>query len=109
MRNRSREAVTLLEVCVVLAMLGVLLSVAAASLTMRSSISPGDRAFGEVVRHARMRALRDGRPITIGVTFANRVVQIAVSPGGTIVTDGRVPPDSTAAAVLWEANASFER
>ena len=109
MRNQSRHAVTLLEVCVVLAMLGVLLSLAAASFAKRPAASSGAREFGAVVRHARTRALRDGRPITLGVTFANSVVQIAVSPIGTIVTDGRVPPDSTTAAVLWEANVSFER
>lgn len=106
--RRSKLGATMLEVCVVLAVLGVMLSVVAISLRSQS-VPHEQRLFGAVVRSARMRALRSGEAVSIAVRHDERIVHVAVRPTGLISTDGTPPADSASVSVLWEAYAHRAR
>ena len=100
----SRDGATVLEVCVVLATMGVLMSVVAMGLRRNLTDEPGARPFGSVIREAQRRAMRDQEMVTVSVATSDTTVRFTVRPTGIIATDGTIPSDSTLVTVLWEAN-----
>jgi prepilin-type N-terminal cleavage/methylation domain-containing protein len=104
-----RRAMTLLEVCVVLAMLGILLGVVALQMGSRSSGKPPRRTLADVRRHAQLAALSGKRAMSLGISVADSVMQFAVLPTGEVISDSPLPADSIEAHVLWEADVATAR
>lgn len=99
----------MLEVCVVLAMAGIMLSVAALSLRPTESGVVRARTFGQVLRGARARALRESRAISVAVSSGSGVVEFTVLRNGAAVYDAPPPADSLQVPVLWEVYAAPPR
>ena len=87
-------------------MTGILLTVAAIALPQQSQTSHEARKMGEVIRRARVRAMRDGRTHTLSVADGKSSWEFAVRPNGAVATSAEPPNDSTTVTVLWEADAT---
>jgi len=87
-----RAGVTLVELVVAIALLGLTASVA--GLTLRrvradDAVSP----VGAQVAAARRVALVSGRPVSIDVEVDGRVSSATAMPDGSVLADGRLPVD----------------
>ncbi len=109
MTLRHRSAATLLEICVVLAMLGVMLSVAALAIHRAESRAVPSRTFGAVRRDARSRAMRENRTVSLAVSISDTLLQFAVLTNGSITYDSTPPADSVQVEVVWEAHEAASR
>jgi Tfp pilus assembly protein FimT len=103
--KRARSGSTLLEVCVVLAAMGVMLSVVALGSRGAAPAHQQTRSMGAVVRDAKTHALRSREMVSVAVGSRDNVVQFVALPNGRIATDAEMPADSTTVTVLWEAYA----
>jgi prepilin-type N-terminal cleavage/methylation domain-containing protein len=82
--RRGRHGVTLLELMIVVALLGLTASVAA--LAMPKRVVPPDDTPHRIA-NARMQALRTGQPVTV-VLKLDRTFAIATAmPDGTVLAD----------------------
>lgn len=79
-----RRGFSLLELVVVLAILGIVLTVAIHSLLKPTANRVTD-ASGEVIRLTRSRVTRGGRPATITVHFDDAMRRVTVLPTGRVV------------------------
>lgn len=89
-----------------LAMMGVLLSVASLAIQPRTNDASRVRAFGAVVRGARTSAIRAGDNVTVAVSADDRVVEFTALANGTVVYGAEPPADSAEVPVLWEVHAN---
>jgi prepilin-type N-terminal cleavage/methylation domain-containing protein len=87
---RPQPGVSLLEVMIVIAILGVLSSVIGLSWRkVREEETTEQPVYQEIAR-ARQRALKQGSPVTIRVVFEEDSLFITTLPDGTIIGAERV-------------------
>ena len=86
-----RHGSTMVELMVTLALLSIVSAVA--TLALRGAAPRPREETWSAVMHARGRALREGRAVTIGVRTGGRVVVATALPDGTVVADSALHVD----------------
>jgi prepilin-type N-terminal cleavage/methylation domain-containing protein len=79
------RGVTLVELMVVLALLGVVAGVAGVALQSTSRVPENDALA--IVTAARTEALRTGRPVTVEVRLDGRPRAVTAWPDGSVIAD----------------------
>ncbi|MEP6733830.1 MAG: prepilin-type N-terminal cleavage/methylation domain-containing protein [bacterium] len=82
---------TLIEVVVVIAIVGIIASVSALAIPRVVAPPPTDPA--RVFAQARRDALKNGTPTTARLLIDSVVHEVVVSPDGSVVADSVVPID----------------
>lgn len=81
------RGLTLVEMLVVLAILGLMAGVVAVRLEFR----PAPPREGTVTGDARRRAIGEARPVSVLVTAAGRVTTVTALPDGRVLSDTSQP------------------
>jgi Tfp pilus assembly protein FimT len=104
---RSKRGISLLEVCVTLALVGAAASVVALQLPSdQRGSAPAARPLLQHVRAARVAALRTQRAVTVSVMNSGRTVEFSILADGRVVAAAGALSDSLDSTRLWEAYAS---
>jgi prepilin-type N-terminal cleavage/methylation domain-containing protein len=89
--TRNRRALTLLELMVTVAIIGVLAAVGTLAFPVDRTPIPTQPLVQ--VAAARARAMQLGRPVTISVVVAGRVVDAFALPDGSVIADSSLSVD----------------
>jgi prepilin-type N-terminal cleavage/methylation domain-containing protein len=87
----NRRAVTLLELMVTVAIIGILASLGTLAFPLHRTPDPAQPAV--LVAAARARAVELGRPVTMSVVISGRLVDALALPDGSVIADSSLTLD----------------
>jgi hypothetical protein len=90
-------------------MIGAMLGVASLAIRPQATDVARERTFGALVRGARTKALREGRAVSLQVSFDSRLIELTVLSSGSVVYGSAPPPDSAEVPVRWEVRGNDPR